>query len=143
MIGRLGQLTLFATALIEAASATRLRLSENEDPFTSKIDFGDDDAEDSLENSNERSEALYYDPENQVIYEVTMGDEATSSNVAPTNSAVKPASSVQDTISAEPGNLTADEMVALGLLEELPNEAPVNPANLGLPSNVKLISNDN
>lgn len=72
-MNRIGQASLFTIALIQAAGALKVR-EIDEDPFTSSLNF--DDEEMGLEGINEDgSEALYYDPENQMIYEVTIGDE--------------------------------------------------------------------
>ena len=77
-----------------------------------------EDLGDSLESLEEEgSGALYYSPEDEMIYEVTTDSAPQQSSDTPI---VMPSSqSTQDVINQEPGNMTIDQMLAAGMIEEI------------------------
>ena len=106
-MNRLGQASLFAVALLESANALKTMTKLHEE-------LGD--TLESLEEDG--SSALYYSPEDQMIYEVTTDADMPQTSTTTVGASTK-GLSTQDVINQEPGNMSIDQMIAAGLIEEV------------------------
>ena len=139
--------TAFIISLIQASSAV-LTQDDLEDIFSKPAA-----AEDSLEamSAENSSEALYYDPKENAIYEITTEADTAKQDDAAKNgkniNGTKPAASKETQISQDPSKMSISDLVKMGLLQEQGETSFTVPAGLvpgssgssdfNMPSNVQ------
>jgi len=110
----------FAVALIQSTYAVRVAEEANDEDFGfSNLDFGEEEGLESKE--EDIASAFYFDPEEQVIYEVLTDEELAAQKdaealAATVADAADVAANTQKTISGDAANFSAADLVKMGLL---------------------------
>jgi len=161
-MNRVSTAAAFTVALIQSTYALRMAGDDNQDEdlgFTD-LKFEDDqglvDLEDLNDNGEEESGAIYYDPIDEVIYEI-LTDEEEAERVAAEDktkatAASKKADKTQETISANTAEYSAADLVRMGILSDITDQSTpssvgslgslssFDPTDYGMPAGVQLIS---